>query len=55
MLSVVEKGIGGRICHSICQYSKANNKYLKDYDKSKESSYIQYWNVNDLYGWIMSQ
>ena len=28
---------------------------MKDYDKNKESSYIQYWNVTNLYGWAMSQ
>ena len=37
---------------SIC---KANNKYMKDYDKIKESSSVQYWDVNKLYGWTMSQ
>ena len=26
-----------RICHSIYRYAKANNKYMKDYDKNKES------------------
>ena len=36
MLLMVEKGIRGRICHSIYQYSKANNSYLKNYDKDKE-------------------
>ena len=46
MLLMVEKGIGGGICHSIYRYAKANNKYIKDYDKHKESSYLQYWDVN---------
>ena len=26
-------------------------EYIKDYDKNKELPYIQYWNVNNLYGW----
>ena len=38
---MVEKGIRGGICHSIYRYSKANNKYMKDYNKYKESSYIK--------------
>ena len=49
------KGIRGELCRSIYQYAKANNKYLKDYDKNAESSYIQYWYVNNSYGWAMSQ
>ena len=55
MLLMVEKGIRGRICHCIYRYAKSNNKYMKDYDKNKESSYIQYWDVNNLCGWAMSQ
>ena len=55
MLVIVEKGIRGRICHSVYIYAKANNKYIKDYDKKKELSYLQYWEVNNLYGWAMSQ
>ena len=55
MLLMVEKSSWGEICHAIHQYAKANNKYMKDYDKNKESSYIQYWDVNNLYGWAMSQ
>ena len=55
MLLMVEKGITGAICPSIYQYAKANNKFIKGYDKNKESSYLQYWTVNNLYGWTMSQ
>ena len=50
MLLMVEKGIRGGICHSIYQYAKANNIYMKDYTKNKESLYLQYWDVNNLYG-----
>ena len=55
MLLMVEKCIRDGICHSIYRYPKANNKYMKDYDKTKESSYLQYWDVNKLYGLTMSQ
>ena len=54
MLLIVEKGIRGGICHSIYRYAKANNKYMKYYNKNKELSYLQYWDVNNLYGWAMS-
>ena len=33
MLLIVEKANRGGICHSINRYAKANNKYIKDYDK----------------------
>ena len=52
---MVEEGITGGIWHSIYQYAKANNKYIKDYAKNKESSYIQIWEINNLYGSAMSQ
>ena len=55
MLLMVEKWIRGGICHAIHRYAKANNKYVKDYDKNEESWYLNYWDVNDLYGWEMSQ
>ena len=34
---------------------KANNKYMKTYDKNKESSYIQHSDASNLYGWVMFQ
>ena len=40
MLLMVEEGIRGGICHSIHRYAKINNKYMKDYKKNMESSYI---------------
>ena len=46
MFLMVEKGTMGRICHSIHRHAKANNKYMKNYDKNKESSYLMYLNVN---------
>ena len=55
MLLLVEEGIRGGICHAIHRYAKASHKYMKNYDKNKESSYIQYLGTNNLYGWAMSQ
>ena len=46
--------IGG-ICHTLRQYAKANNKYMKDYNKNVKSLCFQYWDVNNLYGSEMSQ
>ena len=48
---MVEKGITGAICHAIHRYAKANNKYMKNYHKNKESSYIQYLDANN-YVWM---
>ena len=55
MLLMVKKSIRGGICHAIHRYAKANNKYMKNYDKNKEPSYLTYWDINNVYGWQMSQ
>ena len=55
MLLMVEEGMRGGICHSIHIYVRTNNKYMKNYDKIEEYSYIQYLDANNLYGWAMSQ
>ena len=52
---MIEEGIRGGICHSMHRYVKANNRYMKKYNKNKESSYIQYLDANNIYGWAMSQ
>ena len=43
LLLMVEKGIRGRICHAIYRYATANNKYMKEYNQNKESSYLMSW------------
>ena len=55
MLLMVEKDIRGGTCHSIYRFAKANNKYMKGYDKNKKPSCLKYWDVNKLCGWSMSQ
>ena len=55
MLLMEEKGIRGGICYAIHRYVKSNKKYMNDYGKNKESPYLEYWEVNSLYGWAMSQ
>ena len=55
ILLMIEKGIRDGLFLAIHRYAKANNKHMKNYDKNKESSYIQYLDANNLYGWAMSQ
>ena len=38
---MAEKGVRGGLCNTIYQYAKSNMKYMKDYDKNKESSYLK--------------
>ena len=49
MLLKVEKGTRVGLCFSVNRYVKANNKYIKNFDKNKEWSYRKYWNVKNLY------
>ena len=46
----IEKEMRGGISYFVRRYSKADNKYMKDYDSSKESIFIIYLNANNLYG-----
>ena len=52
---MVEKGIRGGICQVIHRYAKADNKYMKSYDKNSESSYLMYLDANNMCGWAISQ
>ena len=49
ILLKVEKGIKGGICHAIHRYAKANNKYMKKYNKDEEESFLQYLDPNNQY------
>ena len=55
MLLMVEKGTRSGICQAIYRHAKANNKYMKNYNKDIISSYLMYLDANNLYGWVMSQ
>ena len=50
MLLMIEEGIRGRMCQSTHRHAKASNKYMKNYDKSINSSYLMYLDANNLYG-----
>ena len=53
VLLMVEKGTRGGICHAVNRYAKAKHKYMKNYNKHEELSYLKNWDVNNLYGWVM--
>ena len=55
MLMMFERGIRGGITHISKRYAEANNKYMKDSNSDKPSSYIQYLDANNLYGRAMTQ
>ena len=55
MILLIERRIKGRIFQATHRYAKTNNKYMKNYDKNIELSYIEYLDTNNLHGWAMSQ
>ena len=56
MLLMFERGIRGGITQVVRKYASANNKYMGDrFDPKSESSYLQYLDANNLYGWAVSQ
>ena len=50
MFLTYEQGIRGCLCNKVHNYAEANNRYMKNYDKNKESSFLMYVDANNLYG-----
>ena len=55
MLLLIENGTRGGMCNVVQRYAKANNKYMKNYDSTKKSSYLIYLDFSNLYGWAMTK
>ena len=51
---LIEKGMSGGISYISKKYTKANNRYMWNYNSNKESKFIIYWDANSLYGYGMS-
>ena len=55
MLMMMQEGTRGGMCNAVHRHTKANNKYMNNYDKNTESPYLEYSDANNPYGWAMSQ
>ena len=55
MLLMIESGIRSGLTQVITKFSEANNKYMQNYDRNKDSSFLQCLDLNSLYAWVMCQ
>ena len=55
MLQMIEKGTRGGVSMISNRFGKANNKYMKDFNPEKPSTFIPYLDANNLYGWAMCE
>ena len=51
----IKKGLRGGISYIAKRHAEANNKYMNDYDPKKSSTFITYLDMNNLYGWAISE
>ena len=52
---LIEKELRGGISYNAKRYAKANNKYINDNNPKKPSAFTSYLDMNNLYGWAMSE
>ena len=55
MYLFIEKGLRKEISYIAKRYAKVINKYINDYDSKKPSKFITYLDMNNLYGWGLSE
>lgn len=54
-LEFFENALRGGLAQVSGRYSKANNRYMNEYDSSKDEIFILYTDINNEYGWSMRQ
>ena len=50
MYNTIEQGKRGGMVQASKRHVEANNPHMKEYDSSKETSYVEYVDANNLYG-----